>query len=230
MALGAPYRKVIFSVPTGNFGNVFAGYAARRMGLQIEKFIVASNANDILTRFFKTGLMSVAEVIPTLSPSMDIQISSNFERLLYDYYKQDGIAVAKVMERFRQEGTANFGKGRWKAISRLFEGHRVEDKAIKEAILRVYQNTGEILDPHTAVGVVASQNSVTKKNNLVVSLATAHPAKFPDAIHEATGIHPALPPHLNDLFQRKESYLTLPNNFESVREFIAKTLENGSKA
>ena len=230
LALGAPYRKVIFSVPTGNFGNVFAGYAARRMGLQIEKFIVASNANDILTRFFETGQMSVTEVIPTLSPSMDIQISSNFERLLYEYYKEDGMAVAKVMERFRRKGIASFGKGRWKAISRLFEGHRVEDNAIKDAIFKVYQETGEILDPHTAVGVVASQQALTNKNNLVISLATAHPAKFPDAIQEATGIRPALPPHLNDLFQRKESYLTLPNDFESVREFIATTLGNGSKA
>ena len=230
LALGAPYRKVIFSVPTGNFGNVFAGYAARRMGLQIEKFIVASNANDILTRFFETGQMSVTEVIPTLSPSMDIQISSNFERLLYEYYKQDGKAVAKVMEQFRRKGSVSFGKGRWKAISRLFEGQRVEDNAIKDAIFKVYQETGEILDPHTAVGVVASQKALTNKNNLVISLATAHPAKFPDAIQEATGIRPALPPHLNDLFQRKESYLTLPNDFESVREFIATTLENGSKA
>jgi threonine synthase len=106
----------------------------------------------------------------------------------------------------------------------------VEDNAIKDAIFKVYQETGEILDPHTAVGVVAGQQALTNKNNLVISLATAHPAKFPDAIQEATGIRPALPPHLNDLFQRKESYLTLPNDFESVREFIATTLENGSKA
>ena len=230
LALGAPHRKVIFSVPTGNFGNVFAGYAAQRMGLPIEKFIVASNANDILTRFFETGQMSISEVVPTLSPSMDIQISSNFERLLYEICRRNGQTVAKLMERFRQNGTVNFGKTRWKAICRNFEGHRVDDKAIRDTIYQVYLKSGVLLDPHTAVGYVAGKKALGKYNNTVITLATAHPAKFPDAIEMATGERPALPPHLLDLFEREEKFSSLPNDLDSVRNFISTKLKRSFPA
>jgi threonine synthase len=227
LALGAPDRKVIFSVPTGNFGNVFAGYAAHRMGLPVEKFIVASNANDILTRFFETGKMSIAEVVSTLSPSMDIQISSNFERLLYEICQRNGETVTKLMERFRSQGAVNFGKLRWKAICQKFEGHRVDDNTIRDTINRVYQRSGELLDPHTAVGYVAGKQALAKYDNTVITLATAHPAKFPDAMEMATGDHPALPPHLHDLFERKEIFSNLPNDFDSIRDFISGILDQG---
>ena len=226
LALGAPGRRVMFSVPTGNFGNVFSGYASRRMGLPVEKFVVGSNANDILTRFFETGQMSTSEVVSTLSPSMDIQISSNFERLLFDYYKQNGSGVAKVMERFRQNGAVSFGKGRWHTICRLFEGYCIGDNITKKAIGEVYQETGVLVDPHTVIGIMAGRRALAERNCPVISLATADPAKFPEVVEAATGIRPKLPPHLQDLFQRKEHYSTLPHNFESVREFISGKLAN----
>ena len=161
---------------------------------------------------------------------MDIQVSSNFERLLFEHYGRDGTAVAKVMERFRREGVVSFGKGRWNAISQLFEGHRLGDNAVKDAIDKVYRETGELVDPHTVIGIVAGKHASASTNYTVISLATAHPAKFPDAIEAATGIRPALPIPLQNLFQRKEKYSTLPNNFESVREFMSAKLTNGIAA
>ena len=220
LSLGAPDRNVAFSVPTGNFGNVYAAFAAGRLGLPIEKLIVGSNANDILTRFFDSGTMETAGVVPTLSPSMDIQISSNFERLLFEHYRRDGRAVAKVMRRFRKSGRVNFGKARWRAMRKHFEGYRVGDNATKAMIDETYRLTGELLDPHTSIGVAAARSADTG-NTPVITMATAHPGKFPRAVEEATGRHPALPPRLADLMGREERMDVLPAETRVVADFIS---------
>ena len=220
LTLGAPDRKFVYAVPTGNFGNVYAGYAARKMGLPISKFVVGSNANDILTRFFDSGEMVMTPVQPTLSPSMDIQISSNFERLLFDHYGRDGVAVGKALDKFRKEGRISFGKGRWRAISKYFEGYRFGDNATKDFIGELYSATGELLDPHSAIGVMAGQQYKRQEDEILVALATAHPAKFPAAVEEASGQHPALPARLADLFDRKENLDVLPNDIGQVCKFI----------
>ncbi|MBT3916473.1 MAG: threonine synthase [Rhodospirillaceae bacterium] len=219
--LGAPDQKFVYAVPTGNFGNVYAGYAAKQMGLPIEKFIVGSNENDILTRFFETGTMSMKPVVPTLSPSMDIQISSNFERLLFDQYDRDGKAVAKALEEFRESQSIEFGQGRWRAMQQDFEGFRVSNDETKAAIRSVYEATGELLDPHSVIGVIAGQQYEVASGVRKIALATAHPAKFPAAVEEASGVHPALPSPLADLFEREERFDELPNNLDQMRDFIA---------
>jgi threonine synthase len=225
VALGAPKRSMAFAVPTGNFGNVYAGYAATRMGLPVEKLLVASNRNDILTRFFETGTLSTAEVQPTLSPSMDIQISSNFERLLYDLYGGDAKAVTAAMAEFRKTGRLTPGDVRWKAALRLFDGARADDEATIAEMARIHRDHGLLVDPHTAVGIAAARariaaGALADGETPVIALATAHPAKFPDAVERATGIRPALPGHLADLLSREERVSVLPNDLGRVREFI----------
>ena len=223
--LGAPDEKFVYAVPTGNFGNVYAGYAAKQMGLPIEKFIVGSNENDILTRFFETGTMSMAPVVPTLSPSMDIQISSNFERLLFDYYDRDGKAVALALGDFRKNKTVEFGQERWQAMREIFEGHRVSNEEIKSAIAELYKTTGELLDPHSIIGVEAGRRGHDDPETIMVALATAHPAKFPAAVEEASGVHPELPSHLSDLFEREERFDELNNNLDQMHGYITNKLK-----
>ncbi|MDP6926713.1 MAG: threonine synthase, partial [Rhodospirillales bacterium] len=220
LSLGAPDRKFIYAVPTGNFGNVYAGYAARKMGLPISKFVVGSNANDILTRFFDSGEMAMSPVKPTLSPSMDIQIPSNFERLLFEHYRRDGAAVAKVLDKFRRDGKINFGQSRWRAMRKNFESYRFGDNATKDFIGELLRTTGELLDPHSAIGVMAGQQTVPADDEVLIALATAHPAKFPAAVEEASGIVPALPQRLTDLFDREERLHTLPNDIGQVCSYI----------
>ena len=224
LSLGSPDQKIVFSVPTGNFGNVFSGYAAYRMGLPIDKLIVASNSNDILTRFFQNNRMSISKVIPTLSPSMDIQISSNFERLLFEYYDRNGETINELMTQFRKKEAISFGQNQWKKICQLFEGHSVDDFEIKRTMNEIYEDTGELIDPHTATGIASADTWIKHRDYIVVSLATAHPAKFPEAIKMATNIHPSLPPHLEDLFDRKERFQKLPNDVNAVRQFISENL------
>ena len=224
-ALGSPERRVAFAVPTGNFGNVYAGYAAARMGLPVDKFIVASNRNDILTRFLKTGSLTTAEVQPSLSPSMDIQISSNFERLLFDLYDGDGKAVAEALAEFRKTGRLAPGTARWKKALQLFDGARADDDATLAEIARIHRETGELVDPHTAVGVAAARGMIESgamgdADTPVIALATAHPAKFPDAVEKATGIRPPLPANLADLYEREEHVSVLPNDLSQVRDFV----------
>lgn len=226
VALGAPDRRMVFAVPTGNFGNVYAGYAAARMGLPVEKFIVASNRNDILTRFFESGTMSTLEVQPTLSPSMDIQISSNFERLLFNLFDSDAKAVAEIMAEFRKTGHLAPGDVRWKKALRLFDGARADDQATLAEIARIHRETDELVDPHTAIGIAAARAKIVSgaladTDTPVVALATAHPAKFPDAVERATGIRPSLPPDLADLYEREEYFSVLPNDLGQVRDFVS---------
>lgn len=180
VALGAPDRRLAFTVPTGNFGNVFAGYAARRMGLPVEHFVVASNRNDILTRFFASGAMEAGEVFPTLSPSMDIQVSSNFERLLFDLYDGDGAEVTRLLDRFRQSGRFEIDPARWRRAQELFEGFRLDDEGTLAEMARCRQASGELIDPHTAVATAAARAARRAPGVAMVTLSTAHPAKFPE--------------------------------------------------
>ena len=220
VALGAPARAVSFAVPTGNFGNVYAGYAARAMGLPVDRLIVASNRNDVLTRFFESGAMTLDEVQPTLSPSMDIQIPSNFERLLFDLYGRDGAALAAAMVGFRGSGRLAVGEERLADARRVFDAWRVDDPGTLRAIAELHRDSGLLVDPHTAVGVAAARARGRDREGPVVALATAHPAKFPDAVERATGIRPALPDRLAGLFDRPERVEVLPNDLAAVQGFI----------
>jgi threonine synthase len=219
--LGAPERALSFAVPTGNFGNVYAGYVAGRMGLPIKRLIVGSNRNDILTRYLKSGVMATAKVVPTTSPSMDIQVSSNFERLLFEAWGRNGPALARAMEGFRKTGRADFGRARWKAIAALFAGFRLDDRGTAGAIRDIRRASGEILDPHSAIGAAAGAALHRPGDGALVSLVTAHPAKFPDAVEAACGVRPALPLRLADLHRRPERCATLANDLAAVKAFVA---------
>ena len=223
LALGAPDRRVAFSVPTGNFGNVFAGYVAMRMGLPIERLIIASNRNDILTRFFEGGAMQRETVIPSLSPSMDIQVSSNFERLLFELLDRDGAAVAEIMARFAETGSFALPEQAMAAARNHFTAYRLDDDGTI-AEIAASAAEGMLLDPHSAVGVSAARRAVTDGTLApsipVVALACAHPAKFQDAVTRATGDEPALPPHLADLMTRAECMQHAQATPEAVRELI----------
>jgi threonine synthase len=217
-ALRAP---VTACVPTGNFGNVFAGWVARRMGTPIEDFVIASNENDILTRFVNDGDMSIAPVVPTLSPSMDIQVSSNFERMLWVMNDGDGLRTGEQMVRFRESGRLPIDPDaveRW--ISRAFRAVRSTDADVLAEIRRVHAETGLLVDPHTATGTLAAARAAGE--HPVVTMATAHPAKFPDAVERATGIRPALPEHLAGLFERGERTETIANDLAVVEDYVAR--------
>jgi threonine synthase len=218
--VGAPHRPVAFAVPTGNFGNVFAGYSAAKMGLPIAKLIVGSNRNDILTRYFETGSMTTEGVNPSLSPSMDIQVSSNFERLLFEAYGRDGAAVTRLMDQLKQSGNYTVDAAAHKAITSQFVGRRLDDAGTKRTMAEIYKTTGELIDPHSAVGIFAGRDVGLDPSIPRLALATAHPAKFPDAVVAATGIHPPLPPHMVDLFERKERFTTLANDLDAVKKFV----------
>jgi threonine synthase len=226
-ALGAPDRLVSFAVPTGNFGNVYAGHVARRMGLPIERLVIGTNRNDILYRFIETGEMRVGSVEPSLSPSMDIQVSSNFERLLFEVTGRDGAAIARMMAGFRSTGTLDCGGQAVESIRGLIAAHRVDDAAISATIAQVFRETGELLDPHSAVAVAAMRAEGGKPGIPRVALACAHPAKFPETVESATGRRPALPPHLQDLMTRPERINIIPNDFNAIRGFIAARARQG---
>lgn len=220
VALGAPERSISFAVPTGNFGNVLAGDVARRMGLPIDRLVVGSNSNDILTRFLDTGRMKMAEVHPTTSPSMDIQVSSNIERLLFELHGRDGAKVTELMEQFRATGSMDVSDERMAELRRIFVGARLDDDEVAQVIAFTYERTGMMIDPHTAVGLGAAQACRRDPNTQMVALATAHPAKFPDAVEAATGVRPPLPAHLADLFDRPERLVALPNDLATVAAFV----------
>ena len=214
-------RSASFSVPTGNFGNVLAGWIAKQMGADIEKLIVGSNSNDILTRFFETHSMDMVPVVPTLSPSMDIQISSNFERLLFEMNNRDGGATTEQLNRFRQTGKMSVEPDQFaKWIAPTFRAHRANDAETLAVMKRIYGESGMLVDPHTAVGI-ASAEACAEPGVPTITLATAHPAKFPDAVKKATGVHPALPDHVADLFDREERIVNLPNDLQAIEAFVA---------
>ncbi|MBS3803111.1 MAG: threonine synthase [Oleiphilaceae bacterium] len=221
LALGGPDRSLAFSVPTGNFGDIFAGYLARQMGLPIAQLVIATNRNDILHRFLSGNRYEQHGLERTLSPSMDIMVSSNFERLLFDLYGRDGSAVKKLLED-AQEGPVSIEDYRWKHMRKLFDSAAVDDKATCEIIREIYQNNEYLLDPHTAIGVKAARECRRDNSVPMVTLGTAHPAKFPDAV-EKSGVaaSPSLPGHMADLFQREERFTVLDDDLKTVQNFIA---------
>lgn len=218
--LGAPKTCPSYVVPTGNFGNVFAAYCAQQMGLDIETLAISTNKNDILTRFFETGSMTATDVEPTVSPSMDIQISSNFERYLFDLLGRDATRVKAAMDDFKATGEFTLDAPLMGQARAQFRAFRSDDDETIATIKSTHADTGYTLDPHTAVGAKAAQIIAAETPDPVVSLACAHPAKFPDAVIKATGIHPDLPPHLEGLFDKPERLDILPNDLASVQQFI----------
>jgi threonine synthase len=221
LQLGGPERKVAFSVPTGNFGDVFAGYVAAKMGLPIEKLIVATNVNDILHRALSAGDYSAGSVTPTAAPSMDIQVSSNFERLLFDLGGRDGAATAGQMRGFEASKAMRLTNAQVEGAATLFPSARVEPDAMIAAMRRAHEDCGQTIDPHTAIGLHAARTSGLPADVPVVTLATAHPAKFRDAVERATGQRPHLPARVGDLFSREERYAELPGTYAAVRDWIA---------
>ncbi|MDE2334386.1 MAG: threonine synthase [Rhodospirillales bacterium] len=219
LALGAPDREVAFAVPTGNFGNVLAAWAARRMGLPVARLIVGSNQNDILARFLAANDMSLRPVVPSLSPSMDIQVSSNFERLLFELLDRDPRATAAAMQQFRATGHMPVPPAAWRRATYLFAGHAVDDAATIAAIRDIEASTGYLVDPHTAVGMAAAR-ALSPQGIQTVVAATAHPAKFPDAIEAAIGRRPPLPSHLADLYERDERYIRLPADLGQIEAAV----------
>ncbi len=221
-ALGAPDRRVAFSVPTGNFGNVYAGHLARRMGLPIERLVIGTNRNDILARYIATGDMAIAPVEPSLSPSMDIQVSSNFERLLFELKGRSGAGVSQAIAEFRRTGILPRAEGEWRAAQGLFSAHKIDDATTMQIIADTHRCSGMLIDPHTAVAVGAARAELAGNKDAVpmIALASAHPAKFPDAVQRATGIRPALPAALADLFDQRERTIILPNDQGAVTSYI----------
>jgi len=218
VALGAPDRKVSFAVPTGNFGCVFAGYAAAKMGLPMEGLIVSTNRNDILHRFFQTGGYRTDQVVATQSPSMDIQVASNFERLLFDLAGRDGAIVQGQMDDLAERGGFEVSAAALAQAREFFQSHRVDEETTTRTIGDVYRDSGIIIDPHTAVALRAAQD--LRPDGPVITLATAHPAKFPDAVEKACGIRPPLPGHMADLYEREERFSILPNDLTTLQDHI----------
>jgi threonine synthase len=214
-------KAATFCVPTGNFGNVYAGYVAKSMGLPVEKLIVATNANDILHRFYTTGRMEKRGVVPTISPSMDIQISSNFERLLFDLYGRDGAKVALTMKHFRETGPFDLDATLMAQLGGIFASGRKDDAETTQIIRDIYRRYDYVVDPHTAVGIGVAQDwKRAHPDAVMVTLATAHPAKFPDAVKAATDVAPDLPAHLAGLMTRDERYDVLPADLPRVQDYI----------
>ncbi|WP_299256252.1 threonine synthase [uncultured Kushneria sp.] len=220
VALGAPHREVSFTVPSANFGNLFAGYTASRMGLPVKQFVIATNANDILHRTLADNDFSKRELAATLAPSMDIVVSSNFERLLFDAYDREGDRVRALLECFQQEPTA-LADAPLARLREKFGSHRVDDDTILEVIRDAFERTGELLDPHTATGYRAAEVARSDATTPMITLATAHPAKFEDAVVRAGFEGAALPESMSDLMEREERYDVLPANARDVQRFVA---------
>lgn len=221
LQLGAPQRKIAFSVPTGNFGDVFAGYVAAQMGLPIERLIVATNVNDILHRALSSGDYSAGTVTPTAAPSMDIQVSSNFERLLFDCGGRDGLALAEQMRGFEASKAMQLTNAQREGAAGLITSARADATEMAQAMAWASGECAEMIDPHTAIGLHAARAAGLPREIPVVTLATAHPAKFPDAVERATGQRPALPSRVGDLFDREERYAELPGDYDAVAAYVA---------
>ena len=222
LQLGAPQRKLAFSVPTGNFGDVFAGYVAAQMGLPVERLLVATNVNDILHRALSSGDYSTGTVTPTAAPSMDIQVSSNFERLLFDLGARDGAALSAQMAGFEQARAMKLTNAQRDGASALFASARTDGDEMSQAMRWAWESCGEMIDPHTACGLHAARTAGIDAAVPVVTLATAHPAKFRDPVERATGSRPNLPTRVGDLFQREERYASLPGKYDAICAYVTK--------
>ncbi len=220
VSLGAPHRPVCFTVPTGNFGDIFAAYVAKRMGLPIERLVIATNQNDILHRTLQTGAHEKAGVRPSISPSMDIQVSSNFERLVFDLYDREGGAVAQLMDALKTDGRFDLSQGALARLRDEFDSGRVSEEECSAAIRDGFASFGEVLCPHSATGVKVAQDHLGAVP--MITLATAHPAKFPAAVKDATGIHPDLPQRMADLFDRDERVTPVDNDLAAIEAVIRK--------
>jgi len=220
VALGAPDKPVSFAVPTGNFGNCYAGWGARKLGVPIDRLFVGTNRNDILHRFLESGRMQMDEIHPTISPSMDIQISSNFERMLFALYGGDAGIIRATMNTFADTGSFTVHSQQLDELRGLFASARFDDDEIKAIIREIYEETGELLDPHSAIAVGAGRACKGLTDSPCVALATAHPAKFPDAVEDACGVRPPLPEHLADLYGREERFAVLDNDLATIQEFV----------
>ncbi len=219
LSLGAPQRSVSFTVPTGNFGDIFAGYVAKQMGVPIDRLVIATNVNDILERTLRTGRYEVACVTPTLSPSMDIQVSSNFERLLFEAYDRDGDMVRRLMSGLKQSGSFPIGNGPLATIRSHFDAGRCDEVETARTIAETLQSTGELLDPHTAIGYAVAER-IAAQSAPMITLATAHPAKFPDAVERACGVRPELPARLGHLMTLREDFAVLENDLPALQAHI----------
>jgi len=219
-------NKISFSVPSGNFGDIYAGYLAKKMGLGVNKLIIATNSNNILDRFVKKNNYSKEDMVETMTPSMNIQVSSNFERLLFNYHNDcgQGSKMKDLMANFEKEGSLQVDAQILKKIQKEFLSDSANDAQTKESIKYYYENCEEVLDPHTAVGTYVAKKYIESdayEQEPVVTLATAHPAKFPDAVKEAIAVDPKLPEFLNDLLEREEKFEVLDNDFEAVKSFVS---------
>lgn len=221
LALGAPHRAVAFSVPTGNFGDIFAGYLAKQMGLPVDQLVIATNSNDILHRCISANDHSKKPLVHSLSPSMDIMVSSNFERMLFDLYDRDGAAIKSLMESFKESGSLHLDNSALAKAQELFSSYRVDDDETLEVIRKVFESTEYLLDPHTAIGLQAARQTRRGVDVPMVCLATAHPAKFPESARKAGQAEdPALPHHMRDLFEREERYSVLADDLQTVQSFV----------
>lgn len=224
--IGTPDTKVSFSVPTGNFGNVLAGYFAMRMGLPVDQFMVASNANDILTRYFVSQDMSMRDVVRTHSPSMDIQVSSNFERLVFECVERDGACVRDIMHVFRSSGKMPVPENMWEQMTEKFQGYALDNPSTLDAIIKWHDITGHVFDPHSVIGIQAG--AIMKTDSPVIAMATAHPAKFPEvittALQDVDVQCPPLPSHMQDMMDKPEIFEILNNDYGVVTDYITKTL------
>lgn len=219
VSLGAPFRKVSFTVPTGNFGDVFAGYVAKRMGLPIERLVIATNQNDILHRTLKTGDHIKTGVNPSISPSMDIQVSSNFERLIFELYDHDGAAVVELFDQLKNENGFSLSQDALEMLTLEFTSGKSSEEETMETIKNCFEQTGEVLCPHSAVGVkVADEQDQSVVP--MITLATAHPSKFPAAVKDACGVYPELPEHMKDLFDRDESFSRVEAKLTAITALI----------
>lgn len=225
LAVGAPHRPVSYSVPTGNFGDIFAGYLAKKMGLPIDQLIIATNGNDILHRCLSKNDHTKKPLIHSSSPSMDIMVSSNFERMLFDLHDRDGAKIKRLMETFNKTGVLELSDEALEKARELFSSYCLGDDETAEVIRSVYESTEYLLDPHTAIGVQAARKTRKNKTVPMICLATAHPAKFPEAIKDA-GLDqtPQLPHHMRDLFDREEKYQVLPQDIEAVQRHIVNNI------
>jgi threonine synthase len=211
-------------VPTGNFGNVLAAWAARRMGLPVARLVIGSNRNDILSRFLAGNDMSIRAVEPSLSPSMDIQVSSNFERLLFELLDRDAAATAAAMAGFRAEGRMAVPEAAWRRAGAVLHGFALDDEGTLAEIRRLHAVCGYLADPHSAIGIAAARTHMPGHGIPMVAMATAHPAKFPDAMEQATGLRPALPPGLADLYGRPERFTVLPADLGAIEAQVRATV------